>query len=322
MPVTGLSRTTTAMPCGLLCDLLKAGSACHVPQYVGLVARSNADANVTSTWLTPRSQCAAVRKIVGAISVPVHSSQVPSENGCCASRAPTSGWRFPSGPPLMIARAPPTAKSVAKVAAAAAKMCLFNFPPLGFSRQSRRPIPERLPLLEPVRLEACAEVDVDLTERLAAVVDEAVRRLGRDDDHPARADDPLALPVRERAFAGEDEEQLCVRMLVEARAPPRLGVDEDHARGDAAEVSSDELPREVRRRQLALLEELDAHASMMAETAVSLRRLAAVLTRPRISEIASQRNTSLLRLQFAYRIGTEARGGCSGLDRAGVSRLA
>ncbi len=36
------------------------------------------------------------------MSVPVHSSQVPSENACCASSAPTYGWPLPSGSPFVI----------------------------------------------------------------------------------------------------------------------------------------------------------------------------------------------------------------------------
>jgi hypothetical protein len=68
-----------------------------------LVPRTNVDANVTSTWSTPRSQCSAVRKTCDEISVPVHSSHVPSENACGASSAPTSGCAFPSGTPFVIA---------------------------------------------------------------------------------------------------------------------------------------------------------------------------------------------------------------------------
>ncbi len=63
----------------------------------------NVEANVTSTRLTPRSQCSAVRKTCDEISVPVHSSHVPSENACVASSAPTSGCAFPSGTPFVIA---------------------------------------------------------------------------------------------------------------------------------------------------------------------------------------------------------------------------
>ncbi|HSB38743.1 MAG TPA: hypothetical protein VLD13_06610 [Gaiellaceae bacterium] len=43
-----------------------------------LVARPKDEATVTSTRLTPRSQCSAVRKTRDEISVPVHSSQVQS----------------------------------------------------------------------------------------------------------------------------------------------------------------------------------------------------------------------------------------------------
>jgi hypothetical protein len=57
---------------------------------------------VTFTLLVPSSQCAAVRKTVEEISVPVHSAQVTSEKACCASSAPTSGCRLWSGCPLVI----------------------------------------------------------------------------------------------------------------------------------------------------------------------------------------------------------------------------
>src|SRR4051812_46020418 len=107
MPLTALSNTTTAMSCGSLCAWLKLESACHVPQYVLPVAELYDESNVTATRLTPMSQCAAVRNTVGEMSVPEHSSHVPSENACGASSAPTHGWALPSGPPLVIATAAP-----------------------------------------------------------------------------------------------------------------------------------------------------------------------------------------------------------------------
>src|SRR3954465_9762954 len=100
MPLTALSRTTTAMSCGSLCAWLYAGSACQVPVYVVPVFASYDESNVTLTRASPSSQCAAVRNTVGEISVPLHSSHVPSENACGASSAPTYGWPSPSGAPL------------------------------------------------------------------------------------------------------------------------------------------------------------------------------------------------------------------------------
>ena len=67
------------------------------------LARDEVEANVTSTRSTPRSQCSAVRNTRAEISVPVHSSHVPSENACVASSAPTAGCALPSGSPFVIA---------------------------------------------------------------------------------------------------------------------------------------------------------------------------------------------------------------------------
>src|SRR4051812_45838040 len=140
MPFTGLSSTTTAMSCGSLCAWLYAGSPCQVPQYVLPFFGSYVDSNVPATRDTPSSQCSAVKKTVGEISVPVHSSQVPSENACCASSAPTSGWPFPSGTPYVIAAVPAANTSKDPAAARAANNVFLNFssPFLGHAQSSAR----------------------------------------------------------------------------------------------------------------------------------------------------------------------------------------
>src|SRR5262249_42406692 len=49
---------------------------------------------------------------------------------------------------------------------------------------------------------------------------------------------------------------------------PGLRVDEDHAGGNTAELVADELAREVRGRQLGLLEKVDTHDDMIATKAI------------------------------------------------------
>ena len=71
-------------------------------------------------------QCAAVRKTVGATSVPLHTSW--SVVGCDGSSnaiiAPTFGCAFPSCWPFVIATAEPAVTSAA--ATAPAKISLFD----------------------------------------------------------------------------------------------------------------------------------------------------------------------------------------------------
>jgi hypothetical protein len=98
-PVTGLSNTPTARSYGSLWAPRNRGSACHVPQYVVPDPSVHCESNVTATSSTPWSQCAAVRKTVGEMSVPLHGAHVPSEYACGARSAPTFGWSLPSGWP-------------------------------------------------------------------------------------------------------------------------------------------------------------------------------------------------------------------------------
>ena len=51
----------------------------HCDFGVDRIADTFASSYVAAMRSTPKSQCSAVRKTVGAISVPVHPAQVPSE---------------------------------------------------------------------------------------------------------------------------------------------------------------------------------------------------------------------------------------------------
>ena len=75
------------------------------------------------------SQWAAVRKTFGAISVPVHVAQVPSEYACGASSAPTSGWPLPSGTPYVMALLTATTASAATSVTSAVMVLVRMNPP-------------------------------------------------------------------------------------------------------------------------------------------------------------------------------------------------
>jgi len=68
------------------------------------------------------------------MSVPVHSSQVPSENACCASSAPTYGCPLPSGSPFVIPAATPAQTSAVAAATAPISDLRIDSPPSSFRR--------------------------------------------------------------------------------------------------------------------------------------------------------------------------------------------
>ena len=99
-------------------------------------------------------------------------------------------------------------------------------------------------------------MDVDLSERHVAGVDECVRLSGRDEDdvagphsHFLLTDDGGRLPLL-------DDEDLFVRVRVQRGSLPRLCADEDDADADVSVRFADELMGKVAPRELVLPEDL------------------------------------------------------------------
>src|SRR5689334_21356673 len=106
-------------------------------------------------------------------------------------------------------------------------------------------------------------MDVDLAQPPVARVDERMRLVGRHDHRLAGTHDALLAAVAEPRLAFDDEEQLCVRVLVQAGPSPRRRVDDDDRRRNAAVVVADELVADLGLRAVARAHEADAHCASL-----------------------------------------------------------
>ena len=108
-----------------------------------------------------------------------------------------------------------------------------------------------------------AGVDVDLTKRRVARVNESMGCIGWNDDDAARFHLALFISDRDAGAAFEGECDLHVRMLVQRRAPPRLRADDVDREGRTL-FFANELMRHSNKRQL--LETAKAHSGKLRES--------------------------------------------------------
>jgi hypothetical protein len=111
-------------------------------------------------------------------------------------------------------------------------------------------------------------VNVDLTQRRCAGVDESMPRVRRNDDDAARLHLTLFISDRDGGAAFEGECDLNVRMLMQRRALPGLGLDDLGREGRALNFAN-ELMRHSNKRQL--LETDEAHGGNLRESVRSSR---------------------------------------------------
>src|SRR6266513_5802989 len=84
-------------------------------------------------------------------------------------------------------------------------------------------------------------MDVDLPERSRALVDESMRLARADHGHLAGPKLVLRIAIVPQGDSLDDDQDLDVRMAVQARPFSGRGIDEQHARPDATVVLADEV---------------------------------------------------------------------------------
>ena len=102
-------------------------------------------------------------------------------------------------------------------------------------------------------------MDVDLAQDALAAIDEPVRLAGVDDRHVTRPDLDRGRAVGEGRSAFEHDQDLGVRMPVQARPVAWLCVHVQNARANAAMLLTDEVSRDDVSGQLFQVEDADRH---------------------------------------------------------------
>ena len=111
-------------------------------------------------------------------------------------------------------------------------------------------------------------MDVDLTQRRIARVNESMRCVRRNDDDATRFHLELFFADRDGGAAFDGEGDFDVRMLVQRRALPGPGFDDEGREGSALSLT-DELIRHSNKRQL--LEVDEAHGGNLRKSQRSVR---------------------------------------------------
>src|SRR3989442_2811646 len=120
-------------------------------------------------------------------------------------------------------------------------------------------------LRQPLGDELWVQVDVDLAQPARAGVRETVRLAPVDDGQLPGLDLPLRLAVIEGGGAFDHDEDLDIRMTMQAWSFTGRRVDEKHARADASMLLADEIPRDDISGQLVLQEEANPQTDPRVE---------------------------------------------------------